>query len=268
MADAPADPTPLDAHDEGSGPVLLLLHGPGGNRTVWNGVSPLLARDFRILAPDLRGHGRTPAPPGSRFTLDELLADLLQFLDEKRVPKAHWIGLSAGGFLALRAALDHADRVRSLTMVSSAAYTDAHTRSITERLSATFAEDGPDAYALRLLKDLYYPDWIEAHLDFADQIRDGVGLVDRGPAEAWTRAVDRFDERNRLGLVSVPVLIVQGMDDAVIDPSHGRIMRQSIPRAQMRILPQTGHMVPIERPADTAEAIRAFVTATESADGG
>ncbi|MFY9716995.1 MAG: alpha/beta fold hydrolase [Thermoplasmata archaeon] len=257
-------PIPLEVHDEGSGPVVLLLHGVGGDRTVWDAITPTLAKSFRVLAPDLRGHGRSPSPPGSQYTFDELLGDVLALLAAKQVPSAHWVGLSGGAFLALRGSLDHRERVRSLTMISGAAYTDSHTRSITDRFIETYAKDGPDAYALRLLKDLYYPDWIEAHLDLADRVRDGIAHRDLGPATAWTRAVDKFDERNRIATLTLPVLIVQGMDDAVIDPAHGRILRQSIPRAQIRILPQTGHMVPLERPTETAEAIRGFVQSAEA----
>jgi 3-oxoadipate enol-lactonase len=267
MAGSPTVPAPLDVHDEGTGPVVLLLHGVGGNRSLWNSVTPHLVPQFRVIAPDLRGHGRTPSPPGSQFTFDELLEDVTGLLDAKGIRSAHWVGLSGGALLSLRAGLDRRDRVRSLTMISGAEYTDAHTRSITERLNETYAKEGADGYALRLLKDLYYPDWIEAHLDLADRIREGMEHQDLGPAMAWTRAVDRFDERNRIGSLNLPVLIVQGMDDAVVDPAHGRILRQSIPRAQIRIFPQTGHMVPLERPVETAEAIRAFVLAVEGAPG-
>ena len=60
-----------------------------------------------------------------------------------------------------------------------------------------------------------------------------------------------------------PALMIQGMDDEVVDASHGRILRQSIPGSKIRILAETGHMVPIERPEETAEAIATFVRAVE-----
>jgi pimeloyl-ACP methyl ester carboxylesterase len=265
MAGVSRSPVPLEVHDEGSGPAILLLHGIGGDRSVWNAVLPSLARQFRVLAPDLRGHGRTPAPAGSQFTFDELLGDVTHLLDAKRLSDAHWVGLSGGALLALRAGLDRKEQVRSVTMISGMAYTDAHTRSMTDRLTETYAEGGPDAFALRLLKDLYYPDWIEAHLDFADRVRKGIAHRDLASAEAWTRSADRFDERNRIASLGRPALIVQGMDDALVDPAHGRILRQSIPGSQIRILAQTGHMVPVERPAETAEAIRSFVSSIEGA---
>lgn len=264
MAGSSSGPVPLATREGGDGPPILLLHGIGGNRTVWNTVIPLLETDFRVIAPDLRGHGRSAAPPGSTFSFEEMLGDVVHLLDARGLDSAHWVGLSGGALLALRAALDARARCRSLTMVSGAAYTDSHTRAIAERWAETYAKEGPDSFALRLLKDLYYPDWIEDHLDLADELRQDVKDHDYRPAVRWAEAMGRFDERNRIASIEVPTLIVQAMDDAIVDASHGRILRQTIPGAQIRILPQTGHMIPLERPQETAEAIAAHVRAAEA----
>jgi pimeloyl-ACP methyl ester carboxylesterase len=263
MAEA-SPPVDLVTRDEGAGPVILLLHGVGGSHAVWNEVIPRLVPEFRVLAPDLRGHGRTPAPAGSVFDVPEFLGDLHRLLEGKGVRAAHWVGLSGGALLALRAALEQPASVRSLTMVSGSAYTDAHTRSVVERWAETYAKEGPDAFALRLLKDLYYPDWIEEHLDYADEVRREVAHQDFRAAVRWSAALANFDERNRIATLSRPLLLMQGMDDQVVDASHGRIIRQSATRAQLRLLPQTGHMIPLERPQETAEAIAGLVRATES----
>jgi pimeloyl-ACP methyl ester carboxylesterase len=265
MAEEPAGaPTELACRIEGSGPPILLLHGIGGNHTVWNDLIPGLAKEFLVLAPDLRGHGRTPAPPDSQFTFAEMMGDVLRLLGDQGVRSAHMVGLSGGALLALRLTLDRPEWVRSLTLVSGAAYTDSHTKAVAERWSETYVKEGPDRFALRLLKDLYYPDWIEANLDFADALREQVKHQDFTPAVRWAKSMGTFDERNRIATVSRPTLIVQAMDDQVIDASHGRILRQSIPGAQIRILAETGHIVPVERPQELLEAISAFVHASES----
>ena len=263
--EAAAPPTELECRVEGSGPPILLLHGIAGTHTVWNDLIPGLAKEFLVLAPDLRGHGRTPAPPDSRFTFAEMAGDVMRLLDDQGVSSAHWVGLSGGALLALRTTLDQPERVRSLTMVSGAAYTDAHTRAIADRWSETYAKEGPDRFALRLLKDLYYPDWIEANLDFADALREQVKHQDFTPAVRWARSMATFDERGRIASVARPTLIVQAMDDQVIDASHGRILRQSIPGAQIRILAETGHIVPVERPKELTEALRTFILSVEAA---
>ncbi len=264
MVSAPSAPALLRSRDEGAGPTIVLLHGIGANRTLWDGVVPGLVPRFRVIAPDLRGHGETPAPAGSEFSFAEHEGDVLAMLDAKAIASVHLVGMSGGALLALRLALDHPERFRSLILISGAAYCDNHTRAIATRWAETYEREGADPFALRLLKDLYYPDWMDAHLDFADSVRDEVARVDLGPALRWSAAMMTFDERERIASVDRPTLIVQGMDDQVIDPSHGRILRQSIPGAQIRILAQTGHMVPIERPTETAEAIAGFVAAVEA----
>lgn len=253
----------LSVRDEGEGPTVVLLHGIGADRTVWNAVIPALAHGERVLAPDLRGHGRTPAPPGARFTLEEHVTDLLGMLDQRNLPAVHWVGLSGGALLALRLGLDVPDRCRSLTLVGGAVYTDAHTRSIAERWAETYSQEGADALAIRLLKDLYYPDWIEGHMEFADRLREEVPKRDYRPAALWAQSVATFDERSRVASLRPPALIIQAMDDQVVDASHGRILRQSIPGSRIRIFAHTGHMIPIERPVETAEAIRTFVAEVE-----
>ncbi len=241
----------------------MLLHGLGGDHTVWNAVLPTLAGHHRVLAPDLRGHGRSVAPAGAALGFDVLEGDLLGLFEEKGIDSAHLCGLSAGAMLALRLGLDRPERVRSLTLIGGAAYVDSHTRGIAERWASEFAEGGADALSLRLLKDLYYPDWIEAHLDVADRLRETVARTDYALPLRWGREIATFDERARIATLRPPTLIVQAMEDGVVDAAHGRILRQSIPGSRIRIFAQTGHMVPVERPEETAEAVGSFVDEVE-----
>jgi pimeloyl-ACP methyl ester carboxylesterase len=264
VPESAAPPLELKCRVEGHGTAILLLHGVGGSHTVWNEVLPGLANEFLVLAPDLRGHGRTPGPAGSQYTFSEMMGDIVHLFDEREIDSAHLVGLSAGAFLALRMTLDRPERVRSLTMVSGAAYADSHTRAIAERWNETYTKEGPDRFALRLLKDLFYADWVEANLDYADALREEVKHQDYGPAVRWARSMASFDERARIASVSRPTLIVQAMNDTVVEASHGRILRQSIPGSQIRILAETGHMVPVERPQELRDAVLTFVRSVES----
>lgn len=264
MASPPATPVALYARDEGTGPVVLLLHGLGGDHTVWSGQIPALAREFRVLAPDLRGHGRSSSPPGSTFSFPEMLGDLDRVLADRDIGAAHWVGLSAGGFLALYAAVHEPTKVRSLVTLGASGHCDNHTKAIGQRWADTYRDEGFDAYALRLLKDLFYPDWIEAHLDLADQLRDHQRTADLRPVVEWGLAIRAFDLRGRVGKLRLPTLVMQGMDDAVVDSSHARLLRQTIPGAQLKLFAQTGHLVPLERPAETTEAILGFLRGIEA----
>jgi 3-oxoadipate enol-lactonase len=263
MAEARTPPTELFRRQEGTGPTVLLLHGLGGDHTVWDAQVPELAREFRVIAPDLRGHGQSRAPEGSTFTFAEFEGDIERLLDEAGGGPAHFVGLSAGGFLALRMALDAPARVRSLTLIGASVHCDNHTKAVSQRWAETFRDEGFDAYLLRLVKDLYYPDFVEAHPEVLDRLRAQQSAQDLGAALAWAQAVRSFDLRGRLLRVTTPTRVLQGMDDGVVDGSHGRLLRVSIPGADLKLFAQTGHLVPIERPAETTEAIREFVRSVE-----
>jgi len=249
--------------EHGSGPPLVLIHGLMVTGEMFDHVVGHFATRHRVIVPDLRGHGRSPAPVGDAYRYDDLEGDLLALLAAKHASPAHLVGLSGGALLALRVGLDVPDHVRSVVLVAGSVYTDGHTRAVAERWAEAYAKDGPDAFAIRLLKDLYYPDWIEAHMEIADRLREEVPHRDYRAAVLWAKEMAAFDERGRVASLRPPALVIQGMDDEVVDPSHARILRQSIPGAKMRILAQTGHMVPIERPEETADAVVTFVREVE-----
>jgi pimeloyl-ACP methyl ester carboxylesterase len=258
-------PIAVQRLDTGStAPAILLLHGLGGDHTIWNALVPLLSPEFRVIAPDLPGHGRSPTPP-DRVTFASLEASVLGLLDELGIEKVHLVGLSAGAFLALRFALDHPERCRSLVSIAGGAQCDNHTRAIGDRWRKTFQESGPDAYVLRLVKDLYYPDWAEAHLEIVDRLREQTAEAEFRAAVQWAGAIRDFDVRREVGRLGLPTLVIHGMDDQVVDVAHARLLRQSIPGAGLRLLAQTGHMVPIERPTETAEAILGLLRQVERA---
>ncbi|HZY91807.1 MAG TPA: alpha/beta hydrolase [Thermoplasmata archaeon] len=267
MPAPPPTPVALHATDEGTGEPILLIHGLGGDHSVWDRVTPELVPAFRVLAADLRGHGKSIAPAGSAFGFPEMETDLLALLDSKALDQVHLVGVSAGAFLGLQMALDHPGRLKSLVVIGAATHCDNHTRGIIDRWAATFQKEGFDPYVLRLLKDLYYPDWIEAHLDVADQLREqqrrqgGRGVLE------WAAAVRSYDLRGRLGRIKTPTLIIEAVDDQVVDAAHGRLLRQSIWGSELKLFAQTGHLVPIERPHETSVAIAEWVHRAQAARG-
>jgi pimeloyl-ACP methyl ester carboxylesterase len=147
--------------------------------------------------------------------------------------------------------------------VNGSAYCDAHTREILESWNQEYREGGEDALVLRLMKDLYDRDWMEAHLDQADLMRKRLKEAQVGPLIQFSDQIKGFDMRGRLARIRAPTLILQGMSDVVVDPSHGRFLRQSIPGSELKIYRDTGHLMPVERPKETADAVREFVQAVE-----
>ncbi len=241
--------------EAGSGDPVLLLHGLGGDHTVWDYQVTAIAKSYRVLAPDLRGHGRSPLPEGARYTFAEMEADVWNLLDSRGVAPAHIAGISGGGLLALQLVLDAPARFRSLALFGAMGHMDNHTRAVGQNWADTLKDEGPAAYSRRLAMDLFAPDWLEANLDLAERIAKSQEERNLRGVVQWALAMKDFDVRPRLGTVRTPTLIVHGLEDSVVDPSHARLLRQAIPGSEVRLLPNTGHLIPIERPEETAKLL-------------
>src|SRR5690349_1658052 len=128
----PDAPTLRIWDDGGERPSVLLIHGVGADGTSWDHIAPALTADFRLLRFDLRGHGRSGHIAGA-LTLDDFVRDAVDVLDACAVPKAHVVGFSLGGMIAQGIALQHADRVNRLVLLSTVAGRTAEER---ERVQA------------------------------------------------------------------------------------------------------------------------------------
>lgn len=245
----------LYLREEGTGDPVLLLHGLGGDHTVWDYQIPGLAKKYRVLAPDLRGHGRSPLPEGARYTFEEFEGDVRRLLDDRKIDAVHLAGLSGGGLLALRLLIDDPGRVRSLAIFGTLGHMDNHTRAVGQNWAEILRDEGPAAYSRRLAMDLFAPDWLEAHMDLAERIAKSQEERNLQGVVQWALAMKDFDVRSRLGRIRTPTLILHGLDDNVVDPSHARLLRQAIPGSEVRLFPNTGHLIPIERPDETTQIL-------------
>jgi pimeloyl-ACP methyl ester carboxylesterase len=245
----------LYVREEGTGDSVVLLHGLGGDHTVWDYQIPTLAQRYRVLAPDLRGHGRSPLPDEARYTFEEFEGDVRQLLVDRKTGPVHLVGLSGGGLLALRLLVDDPGRVRSLAVFGAMGHMDNHTRAVGQSWAEILRDEGPTAYSRRLAMDLFAPDWLEAHMDLAERIAKSQEERNLKGVVQWALAMKDYDLRSRLGKVRTPTLILQGLDDSVVDPSHARLLRQAIPGSEVRLFPDTGHLIPIERAEETGQIL-------------
>jgi 3-oxoadipate enol-lactonase len=255
VPDAVPPPIELHVREAGTGDPVVLLHGLGGDHTVWDFQIPILAKSYRVLAPDLRGHGRSRLPEEARYSFEEFEGDVLKLLDDRKTGPIHLVGLSGGGLLALRLVVDHPTRIRSLAVLGAMGHMDNHTRAVGQSWAEVLRDEGPAAYSARLARDLFAPDWLEAHLDLGERIAKSQEEKNLRGVVQWALAMSSFDLRSRLGRVKTPTLIMHGLDDGVVDPSHARLMRQAILGAEVRLFPNTGHLIPIERPEETAQIL-------------
>ena len=129
---------PVDA------PVIVLIHGLGLNRHVWDSYTPVLTHRYRVLNYDLFGHGDTIPPPGIP-SLTLFSEQLLGLLDELAIDRCSMIGFSLGGMINRRFAIDHPDRLHALAILNSPHEREPDAQKLVEQRALDSATGGPGA---------------------------------------------------------------------------------------------------------------------------
>jgi len=262
--------------DTGDGPVVVLVHGHSLDLRMWKyQVGPLVDMGYRVIRYDVRGHGRSMVPP-SGYTWDNYSQDLSDLLDRLNVEKpaaeplaveaAHVVGLSMGGAIALKFALDHPQRVTSLTLVDSIlpgfTYSEEFSRWITE-LRKAVATEGKKAAFERLWLNHPIFDGVRRYQDRFAEVREMVAGFQAAEyrEDAGTPGYVQPDLAARLGEVSAPTLVVAGEDDVPDFVMIGALMEANIPGARRVELAGCGHIPPMEDPAAFNGVLMEFLAA-------
>jgi pimeloyl-ACP methyl ester carboxylesterase len=239
-------------------PAILLIAGLASSMDWWHEefCERLASGPRFVIRYDLRDTGQSVsyAPGAPEYGWPDLIADAVGLLDALRVPRAHVVGISMGGAIAQHLAVDHADRVASLTLISTSPG-GGDLPPTSERLAARFAQPPPE------------PDWSnrQAVVDYSvDDLRLYAGTVQFAEDELralLSRIADRTVSiesslknhtlleggepvRPRLGEITAPTLVLQGTEDPLFPYGHGEALAAEIPGARLLPLEGVGHEMP------------------------
>lgn len=251
-------------HDRGQGGSVLLVHGSGPGATAWTNwqaTLPLLAEDFRVLAPDLLGFGHTEFPAGHPTGTEVWARQVLDLLDTQGIGTADVIGHSYGGAVALHLAIHHPERVRRLVLSGSV----GTPFPVTPELAAVWGYS-PSAANMRRLLELFAYDSTRVSDDLVAlrhqaSIRDDrhqrYAALFAPPHQRWIDAAT-FPEAV-LRAVPHPTLIVHGREDRVVPVAVAHTLSRWIGRSDLHILGRCGHSAPIEHGARFSRQVRDFL---------
>jgi pimeloyl-ACP methyl ester carboxylesterase len=249
--------------DEGAGEVLLLIHGLGGSSFSWRAVLPKLSNKYRVIAPDLPGHGQSDRPRGdySPAALAVWLRDLLDVLGIKRVTV---VGHSLGGGLAMQFAHQHRDHCQRLVLLSSGGLGSEVSRLL-RMLSLPGAR-----FVLPLLASRPRIDASTVTpVSEPSTVRES--LSNRHYRQAFLRTlravVDRRGQKvcalDRLrGLADLPAQIIVGGSDEVIPVAHAFAAHNALPGSRLHVIPGVGHSPQVQCPDAVADLVDNFVAET------
>ncbi|MFI0776795.1 alpha/beta fold hydrolase [Streptomyces sp. NPDC021212] len=244
-------PVALGHETHGAGPGLVLLHGVGLDRRMWERCLPALTARHRVTLVDLRGHGASPAAaPG--VSLTELAADVAALLSGP----AHIVGFSLGALVAQQLGLDRPDLTASLSLVSSVAGRSEEERAAVARRRDVAARDfGASAWAA--VDRWFSPGWRAQEPSLAQRVLDT--LLANDPV-SYLACYDVFATADaglwqRLPGITAPTLAVTGENDPGSTPAMSRRLAQRIPGGRAVIVPGARHLLPLECPEQLADAI-------------
>jgi pimeloyl-ACP methyl ester carboxylesterase len=252
----------LHVVDQGSGRTLLLVHGFPLDHSMWQGQIGDLARDYRVLAPDLRGFGRSAVTTGT-VSMEQFADDLAALLDALCIRQPVVLcGLSMGGYVAWQFWRRHRSRLAGLIVCDTRAVADtpegAQLRLATaERVLA----EGACVLAATMLEKLFAPSTLTQRPDVIESSRQVI-LATRpaGAAAAARGLAQRPDVTADLSRIDVPTLVLCGERDAISTVDEMRGIATRIPGAEFVVIPEAGHMAPLENPGPVNTAIRRFLS--------
>jgi pimeloyl-ACP methyl ester carboxylesterase len=245
---------------DGKGDDLLLIHGVTGYLDMWKYVRQPLARHFRLILPDLRGHGRSDKP-NLRYSVEMFAQDLVGLLDVLHIDQCIVAGHSLGGFIAQQMTVDAPERVRALILVCTAPKVDEEgALAQVQLIKALYGLPPEQAVQKKMEIEFVNPQKIRAtpgmmELLLADEIQRQANQNVHGWAQG---AAACFNIEGRLREIRAPTLVIQGAQDATFPPRWGKYYTEHIRNAVLLIINETSHSVQVDQPEALAEAITNF----------
>ena len=250
----------LEVEDHGEGVPVVLLHGFPLSSAMWTGVRTAVEQVARLVTPDLRGFGGSDKP-ASGYTMEALADDVVRLADRLGLARFVLGGHSMGGYVALRVAAAHPERLAGIILVDSRAEADtvegrARRDASIERIRRGEAVAYLDEFVPNLVgatTRARAPRLLAELRGIAAEVPDHVLIG------CLSGMRDRPDSTPVLASLDVPALVLAGEEDAITPPESARAMAATLPRAELMLIPQAGHTPSVERPIPTAEAVMAFL---------
>ncbi len=244
----------------GRGEPLILVHGLGDDHRAWRRALPDLELRHRVVLYDLRGHGQTSFGKADE-TLRQLGEDLVALMDAITIDHADVAGFSLGGTIAMRAGIDHPDRIRRLALVA--------TSSRVGRSAAEWYRQRVEMVVRKdpLLRQTLDRDTADVYAEAPAELEEGL-LIRRqstadprgyGNACAAMAALNAAPLDPELHAITAPTLIVASESDRHCPPKAAEIIASGIGGSRLEILPDAGHAIPVEKPRELASLINSFL---------
>ncbi|MBN2028266.1 MAG: alpha/beta hydrolase [Actinobacteria bacterium] len=248
--------------DSGGGEPLLFLHGWIGSGALWNLMAPWLSERFRVIVPDLPGHGDSGIPAGFSFDLDAFSRFIEEMRTELELPSLTLVGHSMGGSISMYYAGRYPGGVERLVLIDSPASRKAlmwpSRLPCAERLLGLIYPLWGPGIVTRLIKSsVRHPGSLPP--DFLDGAVAQACLLKKEALVGTTRTIRSLDLDGEVAGIKVPVLLIHGDRDPSVKPSESGRLQGLLPGARLHVIPDCGHCPNYEYPDRVVELVEEFM---------
>ncbi len=230
-------------------PPVVLIHGAGSDHLCWPAELRRLP-GFRVLAIDLPGHGRSEG--AARQTIEGYAGCVIAFLESLGIYQSILIGHSMGGSVALQVALNEPSRVAALGMIASGAHL-----SVPNELMEELSNPAMMPAALHWLRSRLFG--LGVGDDLIERVIAGLTKSRPGVLSSDWHACARFDARLQIDNLHSPLWLAAGMEDQILPLSSAYFLANHVPKAQLQLVPNAGHMLILEQPRLLGQGLLAFL---------
>lgn len=234
-----------------AGPSVIFIHGFPFSSAIWKSQLDAIGHDYHAVAYDFRGMGESGLADG-QYTIETHVDDLIALLDFLEIDKAVVVGLSMGGYIALRALERNPERFCALALCDTQSKADDNAGKLKRAAGAkAVKQDGATAFAAGFVEAVFTPASIQNKVPAVDFIKDIIGANDpRGIAGNLIAMAGRTDTTESLADIAVPTLILVGEEDKLTTPDAARDMHNRIKGSELHLIPNAAHMSNLENPEE------------------
>jgi len=226
-------------------PTVLMGGSLGTNRAMWE-QQLALARRFRLVTFDHRGHGDSPEPPGA-YEIADLGRDVLELMDTLELERASLCGLSIGGMVGMWLGINAPERIDRLVLICTAAHMPPAT-AWQERAATVRAARSLEPLADTVVDRWLTPGFAAAHPEQRARLRAMLTASPPAGYAACCGAIERMDLRDELGQITAPTLVISGADDLATPVERQALIAARIPGARHEIVAPAAHVAAVEQP--------------------
>jgi 3-oxoadipate enol-lactonase len=244
----------------GSGPELFLLHPTPLDHRFWVPVAVDLSKRYRVILPDLRGHGRSDIGSGP-ISIARLAQDTEYLLNELDLNSAFFAGCSIGGYVLYELWRRIPHRMRALALCCSKPQPDAEANWMKRRSTIeAVSREGTAAFFEQMTVSMVTRDFQRREPQRMAELRAMMSaMTPQAVISVQEALMDRPDSVPTVKTISVPVLALAAAEDQASTPDEMKVIKEALPASDFHLLPNAGHYAPFERPGEVGDILGKFL---------